>query len=207
MNVRFIADLAERREGGSVAARHSRLRRCRQGHHQPPNSITMSAESLKKLLIEELQDLYDAEKRLVKALPKMAKAVQDEDLKAGLNEHLEETKAHVTRLERAFKLLDETAKGKTCPAMKGLIEEGEEALSEKDASAVRDAQIIGSAQRIEHYEMAAYGTARLLAGAVGENDVAELLQSTLDEEGAADEKLTNFSVVVNEAALVEEEAA
>jgi len=167
----------------------------------------MSAESLKKLLIEELQDLYDAEKRLVKALPKMAKAVQDEDLKAGLNEHLEETKEHVTRLERAFKLLDETAKGKTCPAMKGLIEEGEEALSEKDASAVRDAQIIGSAQRIEHYEMAAYGTARSLAEALGENDVAELLQSTLDEEGAADEKLTNFSVVVNEAALVEEEAA
>jgi len=91
--------------------------------------------------------------------------------------------------------------------MKGLIEEGEEALSEKDASAVRDAQIIGSAQRIEHYEMAAYGTARSLAEALGENDVAELLQSTLDEEGAADEKLTNFSVVVNEAALVEEEAA
>lgn len=167
----------------------------------------MSAESLKKLLIEELQDLYDAEKRLVKALPKMAKAAQDEDLKAGITEHLEETKEHVARLERAFKLLDEKPKSKPCPAMKGLIEEGGEALSEKDASALRDAQIIGSAQRIEHYEMAAYGTARSLAETLGEDDVAELLQTTLDEEGAADEKLTKVSVTVNEAALVEEEAA
>jgi ferritin-like metal-binding protein YciE len=167
----------------------------------------MSAESLKKLLIEELQDLYDAEKRLVKALPKMAKAAQDEDLKAGITEHLEETKEHVARLERAFKLLDEKPKSKPCPAMKGLIEEGDEALSEKDASALRDAQIIGSAQRIEHYEMAAYGTARSLAETLGEDDVAELLQTTLDEEGAADEKLTKVSVTVNEAALVEEEAA
>jgi len=165
----------------------------------------MSAESLKKLLIEELQDLYDAEKRLVKAIPKMAKAAQDKGLKAGLTGHLEDTKEHVARLEQVFKLLGEKAKAKPCPAMKGLIEEGSEALEEKDASAVRDAQIIGSAQRIEHYEMAAYGTARSLAETLGEDEVAELLQTTLDEEGAADEKLTKVSATVNKAALVEED--
>jgi ferritin-like metal-binding protein YciE len=167
----------------------------------------MSSESLKNLLIEELQDLYDAEKNLVKALPKMAKAAQNENLKTGLTAHLEETKEHVARLERVFKLLGEKAKAKTCPAMKGLIEEGSEALEDKDASALRDAQIIGSAQRIEHYEMAAYGTAWALAETLGEDDVAELLQATLDEEGAANEKLTGVSAIVNEAALIEEEAA
>lgn len=165
----------------------------------------MSSESLKNLLIEEIQDLYDAEKNLVKALPKMAKAAQNENLKTGLTEHLEETKEHVARLDRVFKLLGEKAKAKSCPAMKGLIEEGSEALEDKDASALRDAQIIGSAQRIEHYEMAAYGTARSLAETLGEDDVAELLQATLDEEGAANEKLTTISAIVNEAALVEDE--
>lgn len=167
----------------------------------------MSAESLKELLIDELKDLYHAEKQLVKALPKMAKAAQDEELKAGLTAHLEETKEHVVRLERVFKLLDEPAKTKVCPAMKGLIEEGSEALEEKDASAVRDAQIIGSAQRIEHYEMAAYGTVRSLAETLGEDEVAEILQLTLDEEGEADKKLTAAAATVNEAALAEEEAA
>jgi len=165
----------------------------------------MSAESLKNLLIEELQDIYYAEKQLVKALPKMAKAAQNKDLKAGITAHLAETKEQVARLEQAFKLLGEKPKAKTCHAMDGLLEEGAEALSEKEASAVRDAQIIGSAQRIEHYEMAAYGTARSLAATLGEDEVVELLQLTLDEEGAADEKLTAISVVVNEAALEEEE--
>jgi len=163
----------------------------------------MSTESVKELLIEELKDLYDAEKQLVKALPKMAKAASDEELKAGLTSHLEETKEHVARLERVFKLLDEPAKSKTCPAMKGLIEEGAEALEEKEESAVRDAQIIGSAQRIEHYEMAAYGTARTLAETLGEDEVAEILQATLDEEGEADKKLTAAAATVNEAALTE----
>jgi ferritin-like metal-binding protein YciE len=163
----------------------------------------MSTESLKELLVDEIKDLYHAEKQLVKALPKMAKAALDGDLKAGLNAHLEETKEHVTRLERVFKLLDETPKAKVCPAMKGLIEEGQEALKEKKKSYVRDAQIIGSAQRIEHYEMAAYGTVRSLAEALGEDEVAEILQTTLDEEGEADKTLTTASAAVNEAALVE----
>jgi len=163
----------------------------------------MSTESVKELLIDELKDLYDAEKQLVKALPKMAKAAFDEELKASLTAHLEETKEHVARLERVFKLLDEPAKAKTCPAMKGLIEEGSEALEEKEESALRDAQIIGSAQRIEHYEMAAYGTARTLAETLGEDEVAEILQTTLDEEGEADKKLTEAAATVNEAALTE----
>ena len=163
----------------------------------------MSTETLKDLLIDELKDLYHAEKQLVKALPKMAKAALHEDLQAGILAHLEETKEHVVRLERAFKLLDEPAKAKVCPAMKGLIEEGEEALEEKEKSAVRDAQIIGSAQRIEHYEMAAYGTARALAETLGEAQVAKILQKTLDEEGEADKKLTAVATMVNEAALAE----
>lgn len=163
----------------------------------------MSAESLKELLIDELKDLYHAEKQLVKALPKMAKAALDPDLKAGLTAHLGETKEHVARLERIFKLLDETPKAKVCPAMQGLIEEGSEAIEEKESSAVRDAQIIGSAQRIEHYEIAAYGTVRSLAETLGEDEVAELLQLTLDEEGEADKKLTAASGAVNEAALLE----
>ncbi|MDF3057451.1 MAG: hypothetical protein K0R17_1666 [Rariglobus sp.] len=163
----------------------------------------MSSESLKELLVEELKDLYHAEKQLVKALPKMAKAAFDDELRAGLTEHLEETKEHVTRLERVFELLNEPAKTKVCPAMKGLIEEGSEALEEKDASSVRDAQIIGSAQRIEHYEIAAYGTARTLAETLGEDEVAEILQTTLDEEGEADKKLTAAAATVNEAALTE----
>ena len=167
----------------------------------------MSAESLKELLIDELKDLYHAEKQLVKALPKMAKAALDKNLKAGLTAHLEEAKEHVARLEQVFKLLGEPAKTKVCPAMKGLIEEGSEALEEKEASALRDAQIIGSAQRIEHYEMAAYGTVRSLAETLGEDKVAKILQLTLDEEGAADKKLTAAAATVNEAALAETDAA
>jgi ferritin-like metal-binding protein YciE len=163
----------------------------------------MSTESVKELLIDELKDLYDAEKQLLKALPKMAKAAFDEDLKAGLNSHIEQTKEHAARLERVFKLLDEPAKTKPCPAMKGLIEEGNEALEEKEESAVRDAQIIGAAQRIEHYEMAAYGTARTLAETLGEDEVAEILQTTLDEEGEMDKALTAAAATVNEAALTE----
>jgi len=163
----------------------------------------MSTESLKELLVEELKDIYDAEKQLVKALPKMAKASFDEELKAGFNTHFEETKEHVARLERVFKLLDEPAKGKTCPAMKGLIEESSEVLEAKEASSVRDAQIIGAAQRIEHYEMAAYGTVRTLAETLGEDEVAEILQTTLDEEGETDKRLTAAAATVNEAALTE----
>lgn len=163
----------------------------------------MSSTALKELLVDELKDLYNAENQLLKALPKMAKAAADEQLRAGFERHLEETEGHVDRLEKAFKMLGEPVKGKTCPAMKGLIEEGAEAIKEHDASAVRDAQLIGSAQRIEHYEIAAYGTVRSLAETLGEDDLAELLQETLDEEGETDKQLTKLSSTINQAALEE----
>jgi ferritin-like metal-binding protein YciE len=157
--------------------------------------------TLRELLIEELQDLFHAEKQLIKALPKMAKAATNEELKAGFTEHLAQTEGHVTRLEKAFAALGEPAKAKTCPAMKGLIEEGNEAISENECSPVLDAQLIGSAQRVEHYEIAAYGTARSFAESLGETEVAALLQETLDEEGETNKKLTALSETVNAEAL------
>lgn len=165
----------------------------------------MSAESLKELLLDELRDIYHAENQLVKALPEIAEATVNENLKSAITDHLEQTRGHVARLERAFEILGEKAKGKTCQAMKGLLKEGSEAIDDDDASAKRDAHIIGAAQRVEHYEIAAYGAARALAEVLGENEVAQLLQQNLDEEGAADRKLTEISESVNQEAL--EEAA
>ena len=155
-------------------------------------------ESLRDLLLDELKDLYSAEKQLLKALPKMAKAASSEDLKNGFMTHLEETRGHVSRLEQAFSQLGETAKAKTCKAMQGLIEEGSEAIELDAPDAIRDCCLIGAAQRVEHYEIAAYGTVRTLATTLGETDVAELLQETLDEEGETDKKLTALSETINE---------
>ena len=163
----------------------------------------MPTTTLNDLLIDELKDLYNAENQLIKALPKMAKAAVNAKLKAGFLKHLEETKGHVQRLTQAFKLLGEPVKGKLCHAMKGLVEEGAEAIEENDPSLVRDAQLIGAAQRVEHYEMAAYGTVRSIAEVLGHDEVAKLMQQTLDEEGATDKKLTEISTEVNAAALEE----
>lgn len=163
----------------------------------------MASDTFHGLFIEELKDIYNAENQLTKALPKMAKAAVNERLKDGFTQHLEETKGHVERLEQAFKLLGEPVKGKTCKAMKGLIEEGEEAIQESDAGLVRDAQLIGAAQRVEHYEIAAYGTAVAMAKLMGHDDVAALLDETLQEEGATDKKLTDVSKEVNKAAFQE----
>jgi ferritin-like metal-binding protein YciE len=157
--------------------------------------------TLHALLVDELKDLYNAENQLVKALPKMAKAASDPDLRAAFTGHLAETKGHVNRLEKALKILGAPAKGKVCHAMKGLVEEGGEAIETKAPSAIRDANLIGAAQRVEHYEMAAYGTAKAFAMALNEDEVVELLQATLDEEGAANEKLTSISGTVNIDAL------
>jgi ferritin-like metal-binding protein YciE len=157
----------------------------------------MTETTLKDALVEELQDLLDAENQLVKALPKMAKAAQNEKLQAGFTDHLEETRGHVQRLEEALRLLSEPVKSTTCPAMKGLVKEGAEIISDHEATPVRDALLIGAAQRVEHYEIAAYGTARAMAQALGETEVAGLLQETLDEEGAADKKLTAVAEEVN----------
>ncbi len=159
--------------------------------------------TLKELLIDELRDLYDAEQRLVTALPKMAKAAGHEELREGFAGHLDQTKGHVNRLERAFELLSARPSRKTCPAMKGLIEEGGEAIASKAPGPVRDARLIGAAQRVEHYEIAAYGTARAFAEVLEEDEVAGLLQATLEEERATDEKLTAVAETVNARALNE----
>lgn len=159
-----------------------------------------SINTLQDLLIDELQDLYDAEQQLVKALPKMAKAARNEELKQGFLTHLEETKGHVGRIEQAFAKLGTEAKAKTCQAMKGLVKEGSEAIDLDAPDAIRDACLIGAAQRVEHYEIAAYGTARALAETLNESEVVSLLQETLDEEGATDKKLTAVAATVNEEA-------
>jgi ferritin-like metal-binding protein YciE len=159
-----------------------------------------SINTLKELLVDELKDLYSAENQLLKALPKMAKAATNEDLKQGFTDHLLQTRGHVERLTEAFKILDEKPTGKTCHAMKGLVEEGAEAIETEGPDAVRDACLIGAAQRVEHYEIAAYGTAHSFAKTVGEDEIAELLEATLAEEGETDKKLSQLSKVVNTAA-------
>jgi ferritin-like metal-binding protein YciE len=156
-----------------------------------------SLHTLKDLLIDELKDLYSAETQLVKALPKMAKAASSGELKAGISEHLEQTKGHVERLERALEMLDATPTGKTCKAMKGLIEEGAEAIETKAPDAICDANLIGAAQRVEHYEIAAYGTARAFAETLNQGAVASLLQETLKEESETDKKLTVLARNIN----------
>src|SRR5581483_3139505 len=159
---------------------------------KPPGG-DVKIENLNTLFEEELKDIYDAEKRLVRALPKMAKAASSEQLKQALQEHLEVTKGQVQRLEEVFESIGRPAKAKTCAGMKGLIEEGEEVMSEDAEDQLMDAAIIGAAQRVEHYEIAAYGTARTFAERLGNQQAAELLQQTLDEEKEADEKLTEIS--------------
>ena len=153
----------------------------------------MKTKTLNDLLIDELKDLYSAENQLIKALPKMAKAANSENLSAAFTDHLEETRGQVERLEKIFTILEGTPKGKKCKAMEGLIEEGKEVMEEEYEPAVMDAALIGAAQRVEHYEIAGYGTARTLATLLGHDEVAELLQETLDEEGNADKKLTDLA--------------
>jgi ferritin-like metal-binding protein YciE len=166
----------------------------------------MKLDTLKKLYVEELRDLYNAENQLLKALPKMAKGASSEELKQAFEDHLEQTKDHVERLEEIFKGLDESPKGKTCHGMKGLVEEGSEILEEEGEVSVLDAGIIAAAQKVEHYEIASYGTVRTFANLLGEDEAAELLQQTLDEEGDADKRLNELAEeIVNPEALLEDE--
>jgi ferritin-like metal-binding protein YciE len=153
----------------------------------------MALKSLMDLLVHELRDLLSAEKQLVKALPKMAKAATCEHLKAGFEEHLEQTKVHVERLEQAFQKLDLTARAHKCQAMEGLIKEGAEMIAEDAEDAVKDAGLIASAQRVEHYEMAGYGTAIAFARRLGHDEVASILIETLEEERDTDRKLTELA--------------
>jgi len=150
-------------------------------------------QTLEDLLVKELRDLYSAEKQLIRALPKMAKAANSEALREALQEHLEVTKEQAARLEQIFDQLGISSRGPKCEAMEGLIAEGEELLEQEGAPAVMDAGIISAAQRVEHYEMAGYGSARTFARLLGHDEMAETLQKTLDEEGDADEKLTELA--------------
>jgi ferritin-like metal-binding protein YciE len=161
----------------------------------------MKLKSLHDLYVDELKDLYSAENQLLKALPKMAKAASAEDLRSAFYDHLDETRGQVARLEQIFKKLDTSPKGKKCKAMEGLIEEGKEVLEEDANPEVKDAALIAAGQRVEHYEMAGYGCVRTFARLLGYDDAADLLQETLDEEGAADKKLTELAeTVINVAA-------
>jgi ferritin-like metal-binding protein YciE len=161
----------------------------------------MPDKNFKKLYVDELKDLYSAENQLVKALPKMAKAASSNELRQGFEKHLEQTKRHVERLEKIFRSLDESPKGKKCMGMEGLIKEGAEATDEDFKNAVLDAALIGAAQRVEHYEIAAYGTVCAFAKLLDEPTHADLLQETLDEEKETDDKLTDLSRGINTQAL------
>ena len=156
----------------------------------------MSIETMQELFVDELKDLYSAEKQITRALPRLAKAVTSEDLKQALLSHLEETNGQVERLQQVFDQLGKNPKGKTCVGMKGVLEEGSR-RSKTPRRVWSDAAVISAAQRVEHYEIAGYGSAREFAKMLGENEIATLLDETLAEEKAADHKLSNIAKQVN----------
>ena len=161
----------------------------------------MSLDSLEKLFLEELKDVYNAEKQLLRALPRMAKAAESSDLQQAFTKHLRETEGQVQRLERVFQELGQSARGKTCKGMQGLIEEGKEVMEKEGEGPVIDAALIASAQRVEHYEIAAYGCLRTYAQLLGLERAVQLLQQTLEEEEATDKILTQLGESgINEAA-------
>jgi ferritin-like metal-binding protein YciE len=157
----------------------------------------MPNEGLKELYIDELKDLYNAENQLLKALPKMAKAASSDDLRQGFEEHLEQTRGHVERLEQIFESMEESPKGKKCMGMEGLVKEGSEVMDEDFEGAVMDAALIGAAQRVEHYEIAAYGTVSEFAKILGKKEHVSLLEQTLQEEKETDERLTELAGEIN----------
>jgi ferritin-like metal-binding protein YciE len=165
----------------------------------------MSVATAEDLFVEELKDIYSAEKQAVKAYPRLTKAVQSEELKEAMQEHLEQTKGQVERLERIFQILDKRSSGKTCEGMKGLVQEAQSHVEGIEKGPVLDCAIIGALQRVEHYEIAAYGTVATLAEAMGQEEVKELLGETLEEEKETDERLTQVAQSVNSEALTESE--
>ncbi|HEY2350892.1 MAG TPA: ferritin-like domain-containing protein [Candidatus Acidoferrum sp.] len=164
----------------------------------------MHHEALKELYVDELRDIYNAENQLVKALPKMAKAANSEDLRNGFEQHLEQTRGHVQRLEQIFKDFGEKASGKKCKGMEGLVAEGQEMMDEDFEGDVMDAALISAAQRVEHYEIAAYGTVRTYAELLGEKNAVQLLEQTLEEEKETDQKLTDLASDINVKAMGED---
>jgi ferritin-like metal-binding protein YciE len=171
--------------------------------HSGSDRAVMKIKTLHDALVHELQDLHSAETQLTRALPKMAKASSHEELTEAFEEHLQQTKGHVERLEKALKQLDASTRGEKCKAMEGLIEEGKGTLELDAGDEVRDALIISVAQKVEHYEIAGYGTARTFAKLLGEDKIVSLLSDTLEEEAEADQKLTKIaeSVVNRDAEL------
>src|ERR1700677_2683845 len=162
----------------------------------------MKIETMEDLFLEQVEDLYDAERRLVKALPKMAEAATSQALRQAFESHLLETEGHVSRLESVFRTLGQDPKTHTCDAMKGLVSEGADIISDIDQSSLRDAGLIAAANRVEHYEIAAYGSARTFAQTLGLGQAAALLEQTLQEEKEADQKLTQLAQhMVNDEAL------
>ncbi|MDP2390961.1 MAG: ferritin-like domain-containing protein [Acidobacteriota bacterium] len=165
----------------------------------------MAGNTLRDAFVDEVRDMYNAEKQLLKALPKLAKAASSDELRTALESHLEETQGQVARLEKVFELLDEKPRGKHCAGMAGIIEEGSDVLQEDFEGAVMDACIIAAGQRAEHYEMAAYGTSIAWAEALGLTEVAQLLTETLEEEKAADMKLSAMAEAgINDAATADD---
>lgn len=161
-------------------------------------TVYIELETLKDLYIYELKDLYSAENQLIKALPKMAEAATNKNLAEGFKTHLTQTEEHAARIERILKSHDESTRGPKCKGMEGLIEEGQDMIDEDTEDEVRDAGLISAAQRVEHYEIAGYGSARTYSDLLGDKEGATLLQQTLDEEGATDKKLTKLArTVVN----------
>ena len=157
----------------------------------------MEMESLRDLFIDELKDLYSAENQILKALPKMIKKASSKELKSGFEQHLKETQGHVQRLEKIFEELEESPRGKKCKGMEGIILDGKELMEEDAEPEVMDAGLIGAAQHVEHYEIAGYGCVRTYAELMGEDNIVNLLQKTLDEEKTTDEKLTQLAQNIN----------
>jgi ferritin-like metal-binding protein YciE len=167
----------------------------------------MSVNTTDELLLDELKDLYSAEKQITKALPKLARAALSQDLRSAFESHLEETEGQIERLDKIFEILGKSPRGKKCHGMEGVLEEGSEVLEELDKSAVRDAALISAAQRVEHYEMAGYGSVREYATLLGQGEIASLLNETLKEEEAADKKLNGIAKKINPEALKTNKAA
>ena len=163
----------------------------------------MAKQALRELYVDELRDLYDAENRLVKALPKLAKEAQSQELRSGIEEHLKQTRGHVDRLRQIFEAMGERPGGKKCAGMVGLIQEGDEMMDQEFEDGVKDAALISAAQRVEHYEIAAYGCVKTWAGLLGEKEAQDLLERTLNEEKEADQKLTEIAGEINVQAMSE----
>jgi ferritin-like metal-binding protein YciE len=182
-------DTPEHRTTGRRSSAAAGIRRC------PPNKLRKYAEmkTMNDLVLNFLQDVYYAERQILRALPKMARATQNEHLKQALEHHRQETQGHVERLQKVFELLGKRARGQTCEAVNGIIEEGEEVVEEFEAGSVRDAGILANAQAVEHYEMCRYGALVAWAKAAGKNDVVKLLEETLEEEKKADTLLNQLA--------------